>query len=176
MKPVILAIVGPSGSGKTTMANYLKKMTDISVLVSYTTRPMRKTEKEGIDHYFVDASQMPHRYEMLTYTKFGGHHYWALRSQIQEDEITAYVIDEKGLLLLNKEFGDRYTILSVYVKRDKEKREAQVSKARIKRDAKRINLPDSYYTLVIRNNYKLKDFYDIISHLVIPLLWKYKKK
>ena len=64
-KPIIICIVGPSGSGKTTMARFLEKALDIPMLVSYTTRPKRPNEIDGVDHRFVTEDQMPSRDKML---------------------------------------------------------------------------------------------------------------
>lgn len=51
MKPVIIAIVGTSGSGKTHMAEFLRNKLNIPTIVSYTTRPKRSWEKEGVEHH-----------------------------------------------------------------------------------------------------------------------------
>ena len=57
-KKVIIAICGKSSSGKTTLANdlyYYFKELGIKVhhMVSFTTRPPRAGEKEGLDYCFV---------------------------------------------------------------------------------------------------------------------------
>ena len=54
-----LMILGPSGVGKDTMINRLKsKFPEIIYkLPSYTTRPKRNDEIEGVDYYFVTKEQ-----------------------------------------------------------------------------------------------------------------------
>ena len=56
-KPLI--ILGPSGVGKDTIINMLlKKYPDIFYkLPSYTTRPKRKGEKEGVDYFFITKEE-----------------------------------------------------------------------------------------------------------------------
>ena len=53
---VLFVISAPSGAGKTSLC---KEIVDIIPglrhSVSYTTRPMRKGEVDGVDYYFVDA-------------------------------------------------------------------------------------------------------------------------
>lgn len=50
--PVVLS--APSGTGKTTLAHLLvNSVTDLHLSVSYTTRPIRGNEREGIDYHFV---------------------------------------------------------------------------------------------------------------------------
>ena len=54
-----LMILGPSGVGKDTMINRLKaKFPEIIYkLPSYTTRPMRNGENEGVDYYFLTEEE-----------------------------------------------------------------------------------------------------------------------
>ena len=48
-------ISAPSGTGKTTVVKrLLEKTPNIIASVSFTTRPMRENEREGIDYFFVD--------------------------------------------------------------------------------------------------------------------------
>ena len=51
----IIIISSPSGAGKTTICKYLiKKMSNLDVSISYTTRPIRVNEIEGRDYYFIN--------------------------------------------------------------------------------------------------------------------------
>lgn len=52
----MLVIVGESGAGKSSVAKELKKYGYKNV-VTYTTRPMRDGEKDGIDYHFIDDRQ-----------------------------------------------------------------------------------------------------------------------
>ena len=53
-KEKIIIISSPSGAGKTTICkNILKKNNKINLSISYTTRPIRKAEKNGKDYFFV---------------------------------------------------------------------------------------------------------------------------
>ena len=50
----LFILSAPSGTGKTTLCNaVLKVIPDIVFSVSYTTRPPRPGERQGIDYYFV---------------------------------------------------------------------------------------------------------------------------
>ena len=60
----IVAIVGASGSGKTQLTLYAKKL-GYPVICSYTTRPMREGETNGVEHIFVTADKMPKKDKML---------------------------------------------------------------------------------------------------------------
>ena len=51
----LVVISAPSGTGKTTVVKrLLKKIPNIAASVSFTTRPMRENEQEGIDYFFID--------------------------------------------------------------------------------------------------------------------------
>ena len=54
----IIIISSPSGAGKTTICKYLlKKMENIELSISYTTRPIRDNEKGSKDYYFVNKKK-----------------------------------------------------------------------------------------------------------------------
>lgn len=152
----ILAIVGSSGSGKTTLSEHLRTI-GIEPLVSFTTRPMRKGEMNGIEHYFVKGNVMPiDRREMLAYAHFGNYDYWTTPQQIEElGNCISYIIDEKALLEMAERFGDKYDIIPIYVKRDDL---TDIERHRRNRDNGRLILPDKYYAAVIENNGTIEEF------------------
>ena len=158
MRQMIICIVGPSGSGKTTLANIASKELHIPTLCSYTTRPKRENEINGIDHFFVSKEEMPTKDKMLAYTKFGDYEYWASIEQIPIDKPIIYVIDEKGLLMLIEEWGNKYEIVSMLIKRDKKLLIETVGEERVKRDHSRVKIDEDSYDAVISNNGSLTEF------------------
>ena len=57
-KRKIIVFSGPSGGGKTTIVKeILKNFPEIVFSVSTTTRPKRKTEKEGIEYFFISEAE-----------------------------------------------------------------------------------------------------------------------
>lgn len=158
--PTIVCVVGPSGCGKTTMARFIEKALGIPMLVSYTTRPKREGEIEGVDHHFVTEAEMPPQDQMLAYTNFGGYHYWMPFSEIPYEHpgICTYVIDEKGLQMLKEKYSDQFGILSILIKRDRALLEKQVGADRVQRDLARITIPEEEYNAVIENNDRVEDF------------------
>ncbi|MBA15922.1 guanylate kinase [Sphingosinithalassobacter portus] len=53
---VLFVLSSPSGAGKSTIARkLLASDPDLTMSVSYTTRPMRPGEQEGVDYHFVDT-------------------------------------------------------------------------------------------------------------------------
>ena len=53
----MLVLSSPSGAGKTSICKKVISLDrKISLSVSYTTRPKRKSEKEGKDYFFVSKN------------------------------------------------------------------------------------------------------------------------
>lgn len=157
----IICLVGPSGSGKTLMSKYMWTMYSIPFIVSYTTRPMREGEKDGVDHWFVDESvvrQAEKDNDVFAYTKFGGYEYFTRISDIGKHKVCTYVIDEDGLkYLLNKfPYSD---LFPVYIYAPNEKRlEWGVDQKRIDRDENRPDMSD-YYVEELVNDGERIDFF-----------------
>lgn len=159
-RPTIVCVVGPSGAGKTTMARFIEKTLGVQMLVSYTTRPKRANEIDGVDHVFVTEADMPSQDQMLAYTEFGGYHYWM---PIKDEMFTGlgvltYVIDEKGMQTLKERFSEDFEIVSLLIKRDADLLVQQVGEERVRRDLDRISIPESEYDYVITNNARIEDF------------------
>lgn len=56
----IYFVLGKSCSGKDTIFRYLKENTELNLktVVGYTTRPMRKNEKDGVEYFFVSKERL----------------------------------------------------------------------------------------------------------------------
>ncbi len=53
----LFVIAAPSGAGKTTLVQaLLKKHPELRFSISYTTRPQRRNEADGVDYLFVDEA------------------------------------------------------------------------------------------------------------------------
>ncbi len=157
MKPVIICIVGASGSGKTTASMILQKQFGWNAIVSYTTRPMRQGEKNGVDHWFVKSSQVPDKSKICAYTKFGGYEYWTEWNQFMTLFPCVYVIDEKGLIdLQSKESSPfPFTLITIKINRDNL---SDIEEKRKERDSERIQIPDECYDYIINNNGSMEQF------------------
>lgn len=158
----IMCIIGGSGCGKTLASLHLKYHKDANVICSFTTRPPRDTEVEGRDHHFIDI--VPDRTELIAYAHFGGAYYYATKWQVF-GPCTVYVIDEKGLENLRKDFGDVYDIHTVLIKRDKSlRRKSGIDETRLRRDERR-DLKDEDYDYVIENNGKKANLFSSIESI-----------
>jgi guanylate kinase len=84
----LLVISAPSGTGKTTICRRVAKRVErISLSVSYTTRPMKEKEREGVDYHFIDDgafSAMIEKGEFLEWAKIYGYRYGTSKKAAEE--------------------------------------------------------------------------------------------
>src|SRR5689334_7244646 len=78
-KGLLLVVSSPSGAGKTTLCRRLiNEFPEIVFSVSYTTRPKRRGEEEGVDYCFVDDAtfnQMVEKGEFAEWAEVHQHRY-----------------------------------------------------------------------------------------------------
>ena len=79
-KPIVYIISAPSGSGKSALVNVLLAMTPrLDFSISYTTRPVRGSEQNGKQYYFVsrqEFEQMIAADEFLEHASLYGRDYY----------------------------------------------------------------------------------------------------
>ncbi|MDE0001437.1 MAG: guanylate kinase [Rhodospirillaceae bacterium] len=83
----LIVISAPSGAGKTTLVRKaLNSRDDLAFSISYTTRPSRPREKDGVDYCFVTESEfqdMISRDEFLECAQVFGHWYGTSRDSVE---------------------------------------------------------------------------------------------
>ena len=145
----LITITGPSGAGKDTVARMLSDLGDYKVICSYTTRPKREGEIDGVEHHFVEKCDVPHD-NMLAYTQYGGYEYWTTVEQVGDKVI--YVIDEDGLKSLCEKFPDIELFKICVSAKERTRLRRGVTPERMARDKRHKRLPLSFYDAVIFNN------------------------
>ena len=158
----LITITGPSGAGKDTVARMLSEMGGYKVLCSYTTRPKREGEIDGVEHHFVETCNVP-RDKMLAYTQYGGYEYWVDIDQLTDKAI--YVIDEDGLKDLCERFPDIELFKICVTAWETTRLSRGVSQERIYRDKQRKLLPLAFYDAVIFNNDTLSELREDVQRV-----------
>lgn len=83
----VFVITGPSGVGKGTLiAELLKRIPDLELSVSATTREPRDGEQDGRDYHFLTPQEFDRRSEagdFLEFATYSGNRYGTLRSEIE---------------------------------------------------------------------------------------------
>ena len=62
----IIVLLGASATGKDTVAKHISEKYNIPMAISYTTRPMRSNETQGVEYYFISDDEMHEKYEAMT--------------------------------------------------------------------------------------------------------------
>ena len=120
---MIYLILGHSGSGKSTIRNALTSH-GIKKIITYTTRPPRVSEVDGIDYNFIDQElfkKMDQDNLFIGTTCYVGNYYSTLKEDLEKnnnkDSDCVIVVDKKGVLAIKKEFANAR---SIYLKCSRE--------------------------------------------------------
>ncbi len=97
---MIYVILGKTASGKTTIVDYISKEKWINRIVTYTSRPMRKKEKNGETYHFVTKEE----FEALIQSGFFAE--WRSYDTVDGvwyygSSIDSYDTDEDRIIILN---------------------------------------------------------------------------
>jgi guanylate kinase len=83
----VFVITGPSGVGKGTLIrDLLKRVPELELSVSATTREPRDGEQDGRDYHFLSAEEFDRRADagdFLEFATYSGNRYGTLRSEIE---------------------------------------------------------------------------------------------
>ena len=84
----LFVVAAPSGAGKTTLVQaMISKNPDLRFSISYTTRPQRRNEADGVDYIFTSREQfaeLREQGEMLEHAEVFDNNYGTSRSQVDE--------------------------------------------------------------------------------------------
>ncbi len=96
----VIAIVGEAGSGKDSLLQRLYKKIDSNEIISYTTRPKRDYETDGINYHFVTADEFANlisKDKMLEATVFNGWAYGTAMDSLKPNKINIGVFNPEGV-------------------------------------------------------------------------------
>jgi guanylate kinase len=166
---VLFVLSSPSGAGKSTIARKLREdQPELVVSVSYTTRPIRPGEVDGVDYHFVDLETfraMVANHEFLEWAHVFGHRYGTPKAQVwnvlEQGRDILFDIDWQGAQQLHQLAGGdivRVFILppSMPELRERLERRAtdsvEVIDARMDRAANEISHWDGYDYVVVNDD------------------------
>ena len=109
-----LIITGPMASGKTTLAKALEKEKGYKRIVTYTTRPIREGEVDGVDYHFITEEDFQQRVksnffaEWTSYDASFGHCCYgsALDDYIYKEGKSVVVLNPIGVMSVVNRFDD----------------------------------------------------------------------
>lgn len=117
---MIFCIIGKTGTGKSTIAKEVSYALNIPIIVSYTSRPKRINEKEGIDYHYVDNEYFKKNrkdfIDLREYTVATGEiwRYGIRKNQIQKKKDYIVVVDVQGFYNLSKHFKTKAVVIDSY--------------------------------------------------------------
>ena len=86
--PALYVLAAPSGAGKTTLVQALTRNNpELRFSISYTTRPQRRNEANGVDYLFVDEAEfleLEENGELLESALVFDNHYGTSRAQVEQ--------------------------------------------------------------------------------------------
>ena len=134
MNNEIIIICGFTGSGKDTISKELEKQ-GYNFIISTSTRPMRKDEKEGNPYFFTTNKEfetMITNNEFIEYRKYNTiqnnknavWYYGVHKNQIQKNKKYVVVLDPQGTLDFKSTYKDRCKVFFIDVDNEERKKRA----------------------------------------------------
>jgi len=183
MKGKLIIISAPSGAGKTTIVSHLlEKGLNLSFSVSATTRPIRGTEKDGTDYFFLSVPEFKKKIENNELVEwqevYRDLYYGTLKSEMEriwnEGKSVLFDVDVRGGINLKKIFGE--DSLSIFIMppsvADLEKRltgrgtdTPEKIRMRIEKAKEEIDLADRFDRIVVNDILESakKEVYDLVN-------------
>ena len=117
----LFVFAAPSGAGKTTLVHRLvKRHPELRFSISYTTRPKRRNEADGVDYLFVTKNEFTTLRDdgaLLEYAEVFDNHYGTSREQVREHLEAGHSvileIDWQGAQQVRKSMPDCITIFII---------------------------------------------------------------
>lgn len=115
----MIILVGESGSGKSTIEKILSDKYGYEKTVSYTTRPARKEEKDGVDYHFISEDEYIEKFNDGFFAETGAYNNWLYgTTKDQYHANTVCVLTPHGLRQIKRTFynNGEMEMKSFYIK------------------------------------------------------------
>lgn len=120
---IAFVVCGPSGAGKNSVIERTMAMLPgLSYSVSYTTRPRRSGEVDGVDYHYIsrrEFGRLVEQGELLEHVTYLGDQYGTSRSQIEEvlarGEDAVLSIDVEGAKVLQRRGPTGFAVVYIFL-------------------------------------------------------------
>ncbi len=104
----MLILVGPSASGKTQIVKILKEKYHMEKMVTYTSRPKRTKEVDGIDYFFLSRDEFIKKIDegfFIEYVVYNNNYYGTALSQVAPNKVV--ILEPNGLKHYLEKIGNQ---------------------------------------------------------------------
>jgi guanylate kinase len=107
----IIVLLGASATGKDTVAKHISEKYNIPMAISYTTRPMRSNETQGVEYYFISDGEMHEKFkngEVIEHTSYYiqsedvSYTYANVVEEFEKGDYVLTILNPHGLYQFNK--------------------------------------------------------------------------
>ena len=107
----IIVLLGASATGKDTVAKHISEKYNIPMAISYTTRPMRSNETQGVEYYFISDDEMHEKFkngEVIEHTSYYiqsedvSYTYANVVEEFEKGDYVLTILNPHGLYQFNK--------------------------------------------------------------------------
>ena len=159
----LIIISSPSGAGKTTLCKLLlKKMKNVKLSISYTSRNKRLNEKNGKDYFFVtekEFNNLKNKNFFIETAKNFNHYYGSpyknINEAVKNNEYLLFDIDWKGARKIRKNY-EKKNIIDFFIlppsKNELKKR--LIKRGRDNKNEIKLRLSYAYNEMKHYNEYK----------------------
>lgn len=107
----IIVLLGASATGKNTVAKHISEKYNIPMAISYTTRPMRSNETQGVEYYFISDGEMHEKFkngEVIEHTSYYiqsedvSYTYANVVEEFEKGDYVLTILNPHGLYQFNK--------------------------------------------------------------------------
>lgn len=107
----IIVLLGASATGKDTVAKHISEKYNIPMAISYTTRPMRSNETQGVEYYFISDDEMHGKFkngEVIEHTSYYiqsedvSYTYANVVEEFEKGDYVLTILNPHGLYQFNK--------------------------------------------------------------------------
>ena len=115
----MLILVGPSASGKTEIANILINQYGMKRMITYTTRPIRPGEVNGISYHFIDKEEFLKKKandEFVEYAVYNDNFYGTCKKDASNEKIV--ILEPNGVNAFYEKMADEVVIVFLKASKD----------------------------------------------------------
>ncbi len=177
----MILLLGKSASGKTALLDSIRKK-GFNKVVTFSTRPLRKGEEDGVDYHFITKDKFldliisGELFEYRTYGTTGGLWYYGSTKDCYEDNLSKVcILTPDGLEKVRK--AGIENVVSFYIDADRETRlERALNRGDNKKEVERRFETDDFDFINIRTDFTIPNngnlSLDTLADMIVDLYMK----